>query len=156
MRISLYVYRLLVIFLIFLAFAFVVGTIYVVFVRVDSNAALADSNAAPIQQIEPGGELRTFTGIGRMRISTADPNPGVVIIFISFVFDPNDRPFSEELALKVRDFREIIIEYIGSFSINELHNKDEEDIKNELLHRFNTILRLGQLETLFFSDFMIL
>jgi flagellar basal body-associated protein FliL len=60
------------------------------------------------------------------------------------------------LALRVRDFRDIITGYIGSLSVAELKGQEEEDIKAELLRRFNAILRLGRIETLFFSDFMIL
>jgi len=99
---------------------------------------------------------QTFTGIGRVRVSTADYQPGVVILFVIFNYNPDDRVFSEELVLRIRDFRDIITEYIGSFSMAELHSQDEEVIRAELLRRFNAILRLGQIETLFFSDFMII
>jgi flagellar basal body-associated protein FliL len=103
---------------------------------------------------ESGGQ--TFTGIGRIRVSTADLEPGMVILFVLFNYDPGDKVFSEELVLKIRDFREIIVDYIGSFSAEELQKLDEEDIKRELLHRFNAVLRLGQIETLYFSDFLII
>jgi len=103
---------------------------------------------------ESGGQ--TFTGIGRIRISTADPQPGMVILFVSFIYYPEDKVFSEELVLKIRDFREIIADYIGSFTVEELQKQEEEKIKHELLRRFNAVLRLGQLETLYFSDFMII
>jgi len=101
------------------------------------------------------GQGQTFTGIGRIRVSTADPQPGIVILFVSFIYHPEDKAFSEELALRVRDFRGIITDYIGSFSTAELQEQGEEDIKAELLRRFNTILRLGKIEVLYFSDFMI-
>jgi flagellar basal body-associated protein FliL len=103
---------------------------------------------------EIGGQ--TFTGIGRIRISTTDLQPGMVILFVSFIYYPEDKVFSEELVLKIRDFREIIIDYIGSFSVEDLQKQEEESIKLELLRRFNAVLRLGQIETLFFSDFMII
>jgi flagellar basal body-associated protein FliL len=103
----------------------------------------------------PKGEGQVFTGIGRLRISTNDPQPGMVILFVSFVYYPEDKAFSEELALRVGDFRDIIAEYFASFSITGLQEQSEEDLKKELLSRLNAILRLGQIETLFFSDFMI-
>jgi flagellar basal body-associated protein FliL len=103
---------------------------------------------------EIGGQ--TFTGIGRIRISTADPQPGMVILFVSFIYYPDDKVFSEELVLKIRDFREIITDYIGSVTLEDLQTQDEENIKHELLRRFNAVLRLGQIETLFFTDFMII
>ena len=101
---------------------------------------------------------QTFTGIGRIRVSTTSSQPemaGMVILFVTFTYYPDDKAFSEELALRVGEFREIIVDYIGSIPVPELQKKGEESIKIELLRRFNTILRLGQIERLNFSDFMI-
>ena len=102
------------------------------------------------------GEGQTFKGIGMLRIPTSDPNPGIAIIYVSFVYYPEDKAFSEELAFRVKDFRQIIAEYISSFSVAELQMLDEDNIKRELLRRINTILRLGQIEVLYFTDFMVL
>ena len=105
------------------------------------------------------GESETahiFGGIGQMRVPTADPEPGTVIVFISFIYDPLDRAFSEELALRVKDFREIISGYVGSFSSEELRRLGEEEIKFEILQRFNAILRLGKIDYLLFNDFMVI
>jgi len=79
----------------------------------------------------------------------------MVILFVVFTYYPEDKAFSEELVLRVRDFRQIIVDYFGSFSVSELQGLDEEGIKKELLRRFNVILRLGQIETLYFGDFMV-
>ena len=151
MRILPFLYRCLIVCFIILSLVFIGGTIYGVFF-----------NTAPQPQrhgqigILHREEGQTFTGIGQLRVSTADPQPGMVIIFVTFVYYPDDRAFSEELVLRIRDFREIIVDYIGSFSISELQVHDEEEIKTEILRRLNFILRLGQIEALFFSDFMII
>ena len=153
-RIQSYVYRALLIFLIIIGLVFVVGSIYGIII----NRSSVDTGRVQ-RQIDGSivhSEGQIFTGIGRLRISSADPEPAVVVIFVSFIYYPDDRAFSEELALRVRDLRGIIENYIGSFSVAELHSLNEDLIKTELLRRFNAILRLGQLETLFFSDFMII
>ena len=145
-----FVYRSLISCLIALALIIVIGTVYGVFFRTPA-AGPTGQTAVPAE----AGQGLTFTGIGRLRISTSDPQPGLIILFVSFTYYPEDRAFSEELALRVRDFREITTDYIGSFSAAELQNRSEEDIKTELLRRFNAVLRLGKIETLFFSDFML-
>ena len=150
-RVLLNVYRSLIICLVLLGVVFVGGTIYGVFFRAASPGHVQIILPSEGQR---GGQI--FTGIGQIRLATADPEPETVIISISFIYYPDDRAFSEELVLRVRNFREIIVDYIGSFSINELQEKDEESIKSELLRRFNAILRLGQLQTLNFSDFIII
>ena len=108
-----------------------------------------------LENSEQNGQGQTFTGIGRIRVPTADSQPAIVIIFVTFNYNPDDRAFSEELALRVKDFRAIITDYIGSFAAAELKKQDEESIKSEILRRFNAILRLGQIDTLYFSDFMV-
>ena len=142
-------YRSLQICLLLLGIIIVGGTIYWVFFH-EKPTGHEQINVLP----EIGGQ--TFTGIGRIRISTADPQPGMVILFVSFIYNPGDKVFSEELVLRIKDFREILTNYIGSFSIEELRNQEEEDIKFELLRRFNAVLRLGRIETLYFSDFLII
>ena len=145
-------YRCLLICLLLLGLIIIGGTIYWVFFH-DNPPRHEQINILP----EIGGiGGQTFTGIGRIRISTADPQPGMVILFVSFIYYPDDKVFSEELVLKIKDLREIIIDYIGSFSVEELQKQEEENIKHELLRRFNAVLRLGQIETLYFSDFMII
>ncbi len=105
---------------------------------------------------QKAGEGQTFSGIGTIRVSTTDAQPGMVIIFVSFIYYPDDVAFSEELALRVKDFRQIIVDYFSLSSVSELRELHEDDIKSELLLRFNSILRLGQIETIYFGDFMII
>jgi len=156
LRLLSFVYQSLVACLIVLALIIIGGTIYGVF-----SLNIPPSNN-PNKQVDvrqdsgqKNGQGQTFTGIGPIRVSTADLQPGMVIIFVSFIYYPDDRAFSEELALRIRDFRDIVTDYIGSFSTTELQMQGEEGIKAELLRRFNAILRLGQIETLYFSDFMV-
>ena len=143
------IYRGLIIFLLLLGVIFVCGTIYGVFFRVN----LSNPSQVIISKI--GNEGQTFTGIGPIRVPTNDPQPGMVILFVTYIYNPEDKAFSEELVLRVKDFRQIIADYFSSFLASELQIMDEDAIKAELLHRFNSILRLGKIETLYFSDFMI-
>ena len=142
-------YRSLLICLLLLGLIILGGTIYWILFH-DNSPGHGQTTIFP----ESGGQ--PFTGIGRIRVSSADPQPGMVILFVSFIYYPDDKVFSEELVSKIRDFREIIIGYIGSFTVEDLQNQEEENIKHELLRRFNAVLRLGQIEALFFSDFMII
>jgi len=149
-RILLFVYWGLIGLLILLGLGFIGGTIYGVFFHKNS------SNQVQSAVFQKAGKGQTFTGIGTIRVPTADAQPGMVILFVSFIFYPDDVAFSEELALRIKDFRQIIIDYFSPFSVSELRGLDEDGIKSELLLRFNSILRLGQIETIYFGDFMII
>ena len=153
-----FVYRSLIVCLILLGLVFIGGTIYGIFFHgiPQNNKQTNDKQINVLQRGEQNGQGQTFTGIGQVRSSTADPQPEMVILFVTFIYYPDDKAFSEELALRVRDFREIIASYISSFPAAELQKQGEESIKSELLRRFNAILRLGQIDMLYFSDFMII
>jgi flagellar basal body-associated protein FliL len=97
-----------------------------------------------------------FTGIGRIRASTADREPGTVILFITFPYAPEDRAFSEELVSRIGDFRDTTRTYFGSLREEELRDMGEGALKEELLRRFNALLRLGHIEVLYFNDLMII
>jgi len=152
-RLLSFAYRSLVVCLITLGLILIGGTIYGVFFNTSPPRTNLNEQVPVIREI---GQAQTFTGLGRLRIPTADTPPGTVILFVSFIYYPDDRAFSEELTLRLGDLRNIIREYIGSFSRAQLQMQDEEVIRAELLRRFNGILRLGRIETLFFSDFMII
>ena len=155
-----FVQRSLIVCLITLGLIILAGTVYGVIFRTDPATA---QNADPNQRthaahagLQGSAQIQVFTGLGRLRISTADPEPGMVIIFVSFDYDSHDRAFSEELALRLRELRDVVRSYIGSFSLSEIQMQDEVLLRAELLRRMNTILRLGQIETLFFNEFTVL
>jgi flagellar basal body-associated protein FliL len=79
----------------------------------------------------------------------------VVVLSVVFPYPPEDRPFTEELAGKIPLFRQIVRDYFGVLSRDELHPFDESRAKAELLRRFNGELQLGKIELLLFNDLMI-
>jgi flagellar basal body-associated protein FliL len=97
-----------------------------------------------------------FTGLGRLRCPTSGPNPGTVILQATFPYDPQDRPFSEELASRVRDFRSLALAYFGALRAEEISRKGEDEVKAELLAEYNALLRLGRIETLYFNEYMLI
>jgi flagellar basal body-associated protein FliL len=149
MKFNRLIYRFLLGLLAVLALVLIVGSIYGLSLRpaAPPQAQTGETGVAP---------AHIFRGLGQIRVSTLEPQPETAVLFVSFVYDPMDLAFSEELSLRIRDFREITANYIGSFSAAELRNMNEDYIKTELLHRFNALLRLGRIETLYFIDFMII
>ena len=154
------IYRFLLALAVFLALVLIGGTLYSLFFRQqDTVSYTGNSRNGAVEneraQSERALNERTFTSIGQMRLSLAESGP-LVILNISFPYNQNDWPFTEELAGKIDNFRTITGQYFLTFSLFELEEKSEDEIKAELLARFNDILRLGKIEILYFSDFMII
>jgi flagellar basal body-associated protein FliL len=150
--------RILAIIVIILALSLIGGTIHTLMFRdkkeKPENAVVeSKSNETLSSPSELDG---IFTGIGRIRASTTAPETATVILSIAFPYLSTDKAFSRELAARIGDFRAAAISYFGSFSVEELRQKDEAAVKTELLKQFNDLLRLGQIATLYFSDYMII
>jgi len=146
------IYRFLLILALCLVFIFAGGTVY----------SILRNDPPPVQgkpdqhNIHINANDQIFSGIGRLRLPVSGSHAATAILSISFPYVPEDRPFSEELAARIGNFRTIAGEYFLSFELAEIKRKGEEEIKIELLDRFNNILRLGKIEILYFNDFMII
>jgi flagellar basal body-associated protein FliL len=151
-------YRIAVALVLVLAVALVGGSLY---------AILRGPDSGPLFRIgKTGGEVQNgqimsfeavnvFSGIGRLRIPLEGEPPGTLILSISFPYPAEDRPFAEELASRIGDFRSIATLYFGSLPPEKTARLDEAAAKAEILERYNKLLRLGRIETLFFGDLMV-
>jgi flagellar basal body-associated protein FliL len=137
-------YRFLLALLLLLILLILAGTVYGLTVR--------PGGAPEVPRAE--GTEKIFTGLGRIRVSTAQG--ATLILSVAFPYDPADRSFAEELASRVAELRRITADYFGALSAETMGNQDEGMLKEELLRRYNAVLRLGTLETLYFNDFMII
>jgi flagellar basal body-associated protein FliL len=156
-RALLFLYRLLLGLTVLLALVLLGGTLYALVFHDPAAGPLYQSPAPlPARSPHSPGEEKVFTGIGRIRVNTADPGSATVILSVAFPYNPEDRAFSEELASKVGSFRDTAREYFGSLTENELRDRGEEALKGGLLQRYNALLRLGRIDILYFNDFMVL
>ena len=155
------IYQVLLALILILCLIFLAGTGYALFFQGNGAPRFSGTQGIPgndgVQEVTETGEpgTHTFTGIGRLRLSTAEPQSAMVIVTITFPYSPEDRAFSEELAVRVRNFRAITEDYFQSTNAKDLRNKSEAQVKADLLERFNRQLRLGKIQTLYFNDFMI-
>jgi flagellar basal body-associated protein FliL len=102
-----------------------------------------------------GDATGIFSGIRNLRIPLAVEPAAILVLSISFPYPAEDRPFAEELASHVGEFRSIATDYFSSLTGEKAVNPDEDAAKTEILKRYNAILRLGKIETLYFGDLMI-
>ena len=159
---GLIIYRVMLLLVLVLAGILVAGTLYAFLRSADSGplfriggSAGAESANTGVGDTAVGGEIGVFAGIGRLRIPLAGGR-ATMVLSIAFPYPPGDRAFTEELASKIGDFRTIATAYFSSLPAENSVNPDEEAAKTEILRRYNASLRLGKIETLYFSDLMII
>ena len=135
----------------------ITGTIFALARPSDANA-LFKLGKARTEQLSPPdipySDVRIFSGLGRLRIPLS--NSSVMILTIAFPYQADDIAFTEELAVKIGDFKNIATDYFSSLDEYQITYLDEEAAKREILKHYNANLRLGQIEALYFSDMMII
>jgi flagellar basal body-associated protein FliL len=136
----------------------IAGSIYAL-ARPSGSDPLFRIGGSPASTEEQAGAVTNdgvsiFAGIGRLRIPLA--NSSTLILSIAFPYPADDRGFTEELAVKIGEFRAIAGDYFSSLPSEKLLNLDEETAKTEILRSYNANLRLGKIRALYFNDLMII
>ncbi len=159
-------YRVLLVLLFLLVLGFLAGTAYGLLRKPGrpmgaGNAGFmrASDGAQPAQTGDASDSTNLgpafFTGVGRIRAATADPEPATIIVSIAFPYDRSDLAFSEELAARTKDLRELTGDLFSHLGAAELRVGSEEKLKAELLRRYNAILRLGKISVIYFNDYLL-
>ncbi len=105
--------------------------------------------------------LGTFDEIGQIRaITKADDNnahgiPVVVTPWLAYT-EKNNIAFYEELAQKNRKIKALFQDYFSQYTEKQLLAKEEQTVKQELLDLINRQLVMGQISSLYFSEYLFL
>ncbi|MCL2174857.1 MAG: hypothetical protein FWB73_02310 [Treponema sp.] len=132
----------------------IIGTVYAFARAPNAKPLLTLGNSGAKQPLSESDDVRVFSGLGRLRIPLS--NSSTLILSIAFPYSANDTAFTEELAAKIGDFRSIAEGYFSDLPESYLYPIDDETAKQEILKRYNGILRLGKITALYFSDMILL
>ena len=105
-----------------------------------------------------GSKVDAFTDLGQIRAITkpaSDESNGTLLIVTPwFSYPAGDSVLLEELYQKERQEKSIIMEYISSYTAEELKAKGEKAVKEELLGLINAQLVLGKIRAVYFNDYI--
>ena len=136
-----------------LATLIIIGTVYAL-VRSGNSNPLFSLGKPGTERLTQNDDIRVFSELGRMRIPLS--NSSVMILSIAFPYSANDTAFTEELAVKIDDFRAIAIDYFSALPPEKLIHIDEDAAKKEILKQYNNNLRLGNITAIYFSDLLVI
>jgi len=136
----------------------ITGTVFALARPSGSSALFKLGKTNRVEQTETAqtqeSDIRIFSGLGRLRIPLS--NSSILVLSIAFPYQADDTAFTEELAVKIGEFKTIASDYFTSLNEDQITFLDEEAAKNEILRLYNANLRLGHIEALYFSDMMII
>lgn len=151
-------------FLIFVLFLILIGTI------AGTAIALFKKNAIPGQGLEkifnrpkdPSisvyGKDAGYNLIGKLwiQLKTEKNEKKSTLIISPWLEYKEDRAFYEEMEEKYVSIRNIITSYFSPMTEKEIRAKSEDEIKNEITQKINSILVLGKINKIYFNDFQFL
>ncbi|MBN2875156.1 MAG: flagellar basal body-associated FliL family protein [Spirochaetales bacterium] len=140
------------------ALAVVIAVVLVVIVAGTTWAVLTGSRARKLAREAVPVELASggvYDGIGRVRASTADTPPAIVVLDVAFPYDASDRQFREELRRKHGELRAAATAFLSSKTADELSPANEATVKAALRDTLNALLSLGRIEELYFPEFHV-
>lgn len=149
----------------FLLAFLILATIIILFVkgpRATENYRIADPEPAKVVNYssKTSDKVDAFTQLKQIRTHTKAENQQgfgtTVVISAWFTYPSGDKTFYEELSQKERMEESIITEYFTRYTEDELRQKGEKKIKEELLQELNENLVLGQIRTLYFDEYMFI
>jgi len=101
-----------------------------------------------------GTPEKIYTKLGTLRALTADVPPIPIVITPYFSYPDNDKAFFEELTSKNKKLQQIILQYINTKTQKELSKIGEIKVKEDILKQFNTALIMGQINTIYFDEYI--
>jgi flagellar protein FliL len=137
-----------------LAAILVIGTAYALIAGTRGRAAPKEA-AVPKVETPRAGEA-VYSRIGTIRASTRDKPPAVVAANVAFPYDEQNKDFKEELDDKASRLRDACVAFFSEKSVEELHPAFEGTLKTGLRDRLNSMLSLGKIREVWFSDFAVI
>ncbi len=124
---------------------------------VGSNLRRKDPSAEELAKLnEYHSASSVYSQLGRLRAATADTPPVSLIISPYFPYPSEDAAFFEELSLKNRKLKLVILDYFSALTAKDLKKKGELKVKEELLQLLNKELVMGSVSALYFDEYIIL
>ncbi|MDE5897687.1 MAG: hypothetical protein K2H09_00235 [Treponemataceae bacterium] len=118
----------------------------------------ADGRIVPGRQ--GGATLASFTGLGQIRAATApeaDGTDGVTVVVVPWLaYIDGDTAFYEELSRKSSVLKGLMGDYFSSRTAAQLRQEGEAAVKAALLRTMNGRLVLGQIQAIYFTDYLFL
>lgn len=154
------IHSILILVLLFLILLIGGTTLFVFFVspsKIGANLRHQDPSAQKITRDNTYfSDTAVYSQLGRLRAATSDAPPVSLIVSPYFPYPSDDEAFYEEISLKNRKIKLIIIEYFSKYESHALKKRGEQKIKEDLVQLINDELVMGKISALFFEEFIIL
>jgi flagellar basal body-associated protein FliL len=115
----------------------------------------ADSSPAAAGAEARGG-FANYSGLGSMRLRSADRKPALVSLTVVLSIPANDKILLEEIISKSRELKKVCREAVSSKKAADLAPSYEGALKAELRDKLNAKLSLGRIIEVYFPEYQLI
>ena len=118
------------------------------------NFRKSDITPEKLSKADKTGNTEVFTELGTIRTGTLDEPSIPIVIKPYFSYPADDTQYYEELCRKTRKMQLLITNYFADFTKSQLLENGEQKVKSDLLQLINDELVLGQIQALYFEQYI--
>lgn len=120
----------------------------------DKAAANTPANVAPTEPVEASAALGPTTDLGTFNITLADPGQNRYLKAV-LKARVNGADVLEEIEGREPEIRDRIIDYLSSLTVKETQGSTSKaSIRENLKKRINNLLRTGEVDSVFLTEFV--
>lgn len=124
--------------------------------RLEPGQGFRKADVAPekLARADKTGNTEVFTALGTIRTGTRDDPSVPIVLKPYFSYPANDTEYYEELCRRTRKMQLLITQYFADFTKEQLLENGEQKAKQDLLRLLNDELVLGQIQALYFEQYI--
>jgi flagellar protein FliL len=136
--------------------AVVISTI-IAFVLVRANVAKKSEEVYKTIQLAPKPAPLVIFPVEDFRVNTADVDePHFIRVRMSLGYDGENKKIAVELPQRTQQIRDIILQILNSKEKQDIDEQQEkESLKQELIKAINNVLTTGEIQDIYFDEFVI-
>ncbi len=136
--------------------AVVLSTI-IAFIIVKSSVSKRGEEELRTAQISPKPEPLTIFPMDEFKVNTADVDePHFIRLKLSLGYNMENKKLQTELAQRKVEMRDIILGILNAKEKDDIDsNIEKERLKEEILKAINNVLRDGEIEAVYYDEFVI-
>ena len=136
--------------------AVVISTI-IAFILVRATVSKKSEEVYKTVQLAPKPAPLTIFPMDDFRVNTADiDEPHFVRIKLSLAYDESNKKLAAELPLRTKQMRDIILQILNSKEKQDIDEEiEKERLKDELKKAINNVLTSGEVEDIYYDEFVI-
>ena len=135
----------------------VVLAVIISFVMIKALSSQKSEEVYKTVQLAPKPAPLVIFPMDEFKVNTADlDEPHFIRLKLSLAYDEKNKKLATELPMRSKQFRDIILQILNSKEKQDIDEQiEKERLKDEIKKAINNVLTSGEIEDVYYEDFII-